>query len=183
MYRGCAIPDLQGTYFYADYQSSRIWSLRYDGATVSQQQERTTELDPAGTLAINNPASFGEDALGELYICDYANGEIFKIVAATPVARDGNHNSRADACDIAAGSSVDENGNGVPDECERRPGDLNCDGVVNNFDIDPFVLALSDAAAYAAEYPACLRSNADCDDDGLVNNFDIDPFVTLISGG
>lgn len=65
----------------------------------------------------------------------------------------------------------------------RRPGDLNCDGLVNNFDIDPFVLALSDADAYAAQFPNCDRLNADANNDGLVNNFDIDPFVVLLAGG
>jgi hypothetical protein len=65
----------------------------------------------------------------------------------------------------------------------RTPGDLNCDGLVNNFDIDPFVLALSDPAQYALSFPDCDILNADVNDDGLVNNFDIDPFVALISGG
>jgi hypothetical protein len=63
------------------------------------------------------------------------------------------------------------------------PGDLNCDGLVNNFDIDPFVLALSNPAAYAQAYPNCDIRNADIDGNGLVNNFDIDPFVALLSGG
>lgn len=59
-------------------------------------------------------------------------------------------------------------------------GDMNCDGMLNNFDIDPFVLALIDPRAYAAAYPGCPRSNADVDGDGLVTNFDIDPFVECI---
>ncbi|MGE0479518.1 MAG: hypothetical protein AB7Q17_03495 [Phycisphaerae bacterium] len=63
------------------------------------------------------------------------------------------------------------------------PGDMNCDGVVNNFDIDPFVLALTDAAAYAAAYPGCNVSNADINGDGLVNNFDIDFFVNCLTSG
>ncbi|MGE0480060.1 MAG: hypothetical protein AB7Q17_06265 [Phycisphaerae bacterium] len=63
------------------------------------------------------------------------------------------------------------------------PGDMNCDGVVNNFDIDPFVLALTDAAAYEATFPNCDINNADASGDGLINNFDIDPFVALITGG
>ncbi|MGE0481639.1 MAG: right-handed parallel beta-helix repeat-containing protein [Phycisphaerae bacterium] len=62
-------------------------------------------------------------------------------------------------------------------------GDLNCDGAINNFDIEPFVLALVDPAAYATRYPACDSSNADANDDGEVNDFDIDPFVTLITAG
>lgn len=61
-------------------------------------------------------------------------------------------------------------------------GDLNCDGLVNNFDITPFVLALSDAAAYEAEFPDCDRAAADVNGDGLINNFDIDAFVALIGG-
>jgi hypothetical protein len=62
-------------------------------------------------------------------------------------------------------------------------GDLNCDGVVDNFDIDPFVLALTDPEAYAAAFPDCDINNADTNGDGLVNNFDIDAFVALLSGG
>jgi hypothetical protein len=62
-------------------------------------------------------------------------------------------------------------------------GDLNCDGLVNNFDIDPFVLALSDPTAYAAAFPECDRTNADVNEDGRVDNFDIDPFVVLLGGG
>jgi len=62
-------------------------------------------------------------------------------------------------------------------------GDLNCDRAVNNFDIDPFVLALTDPAGYAQAYPKCNRMLADINGDGVVNNFDIDPFVRLLSGG
>jgi hypothetical protein len=61
-------------------------------------------------------------------------------------------------------------------------GDLNCDGTINAFDIDPFVLALTDPAAYAAEFSSCDYMLADCNDDGAVNAFDIDPFVALLVG-
>ncbi len=60
-------------------------------------------------------------------------------------------------------------------------GDLNCDGVVNFFDIDGFVLAVTDPAAYAAAYPDCDIMLADCNGDGVVNFFDIDCFVALIT--
>ncbi len=63
------------------------------------------------------------------------------------------------------------------------PADLNCDGVVNVFDIDPFVLALVDPAGYAAAFPDCDILAADCNHDGVVNGFDIDPFVELLAGG
>jgi 6-phosphogluconolactonase (cycloisomerase 2 family) len=62
-------------------------------------------------------------------------------------------------------------------------GDLNCDGAINTFDIDPFVLALTDTAAYAEAYPGCDWMLADINGDGFVNTFDIDPFVLLLTGG
>jgi hypothetical protein len=65
----------------------------------------------------------------------------------------------------------------------RFPGDMNCDGTINNFDIDPFVLALTNPAAYRTEYPSCDFYNADANGDGSVDNFDIDPFVLLLIGG
>ena len=64
-------------------------------------------------------------------------------------------------------------------------GDLNCDGAVNNFDIDPFVLVVTGTPPsypeYYAVYPACNHMLADCNGDGSVNNFDIDPFVGLLN--
>jgi len=83
VYRGCAIPDLQGAYFFADFCSGRMWTLRYGAGAVTDLLERTAELDPGAGLKISSISSFGEDADGELYICDYG-GEIFKIVPSTP---------------------------------------------------------------------------------------------------
>jgi len=69
---------------------------------------------------------------------------------------------------------------GVPD---IMVGDLNCDSAVNAFDIDPFVLALTDPAGYTNAYPACDINLADINGDGVLNAFDIDPFVELLTGG
>ena len=68
-------------------------------------------------------------------------------------------------------------------ETAGLPGDMNCDGNVDFFDIDPFVLAVTDPAAYLATHADCDIMNADLNDDGEVNFFDIDPFVLLIVGG
>jgi|GEM_PF-2567988 len=97
---------------------------------------------------------------------------------------------RIDVLDAIAGLS---RGNGVPPDFTesdlsatracQHPGDLNCDGMVNAFDIDPFVLALTDPAGYVNIYPDCDIANADINDDGTVNSFDIDPFVELLTGG
>ncbi len=82
VYRGCAIPDLDGTYFYSDYCSATIWSFQISGGLVVNHQDRTNELDPPGAT-IDSVSSFGEDGCGEILICDHG-GEVFKIVPAAP---------------------------------------------------------------------------------------------------
>jgi hypothetical protein len=62
-------------------------------------------------------------------------------------------------------------------------GDLNCDGWVNAFDIDPFVLAILDPVMYELQYPDCDLALADTNEDGNVNSFDIDSFVDSIIEG
>ena len=81
-YRGDKMPILQGTYFYADFCSAHIFSMRYDGVNVTQLTDRTAELAPGGGMAITAPAAFGEDGFGELYIVDRAQlaGEVYKII-------------------------------------------------------------------------------------------------------
>ena len=60
------------------------------------------------------------------------------------------------------------------------PGDMNCDEVVDCNDVDPFVLALTDAEEYENQYPGCPITNADVNDDGYVNFGDINPFSDLL---
>lgn len=61
-------------------------------------------------------------------------------------------------------------------------GDMSCDGVVSVGDIGPFVLALTDPAGYAAQFPNCSNLNGDINGDGLVSVGDIGPFVALLNG-
>jgi hypothetical protein len=78
-------------------------------------------------------------------------------------------------------------GGRYPVELPWALGDLNCDGRVNAFDIDAFVLALTSTPPsypeYYAQYPGCDVMLADCNADGSINAFDIDPFVELLTGG
>ena len=78
VYRGCAIPDLSGSYFFADFCSNQIWSFAFTGA-APVVVDRTAELAPIGA-SIRSISSFGLDALGEMYICDLDGGEVFKII-------------------------------------------------------------------------------------------------------
>jgi hypothetical protein len=96
---------------------------------------------------------------------------------------DCNDNGIADHADIALGTSLDEDGDGIPDECQGfLPGDMNCDGTVDRFDIEPFVQALVNPQLYLSLYPDCDINNADVNADGLLNVFDIDPFILLLEG-
>jgi hypothetical protein len=71
---------------------------------------------------------------------------------------------------------------GQPWICEVL-GDVNGDGVCNNFDITPFVFALTHGEAdFAVRYPGGHYWCADCNQDGAVNNFDITPFVHVLIG-
>jgi hypothetical protein len=62
-------------------------------------------------------------------------------------------------------------------------GDLDCDGAVNAFDIDPFVLALTDPLAYAQGYASCNYLLADVNHDGFATVNDIDGFVQCLVNG
>lgn len=59
-------------------------------------------------------------------------------------------------------------------------GDINCDGAVNAFDIEPFLVALFEPDEYAARFPNCDIYLADINRDGSIDAFDIQPFIALL---
>lgn len=141
VYRGCAIDGLQGTYFYADYVTNNIWSFRYDAATGVQSEFtlRNTQFTPSldGQI-LNQIVSFGEDANGELYVCDQGStagtGAIFKIVPVTGdqpcgpdcPASDLNCDGIVDAADLA--TLLNNWGN-------SGEGDLDNNGIIDAADL------------------------------------------------
>lgn len=158
VYRGSAIPDLQGTYFFADFCSNQIWSLRYDGVTVTEFQDRTAELVPdVGSIA--TISSFGEGADGELYICDRSGGEIFKIVF-----RDCNDNGVPDDQDILSGTSQDCQPDGVPDECQLSGTDCNTNAIPDDCEIAAGTSADCNSNGTPDE---CELEANDCNEDGI----------------
>ncbi len=83
VYRGCAMPDMQGIYFYADYGTNNSWSMKMVNGVVTEFVTRNSELQVAlGGQTVNQISAFGEDANGEMYIADLG-GQIYKIVPAT----------------------------------------------------------------------------------------------------
>ncbi len=69
VYRGEAVPALEGRYVFADFTSGRVWSA---GATDGWQ---VTPLLETGF----NVSTFGEGVDGELYVADYSGGLIYRL--------------------------------------------------------------------------------------------------------
>lgn len=76
VYRGTALPELDGRYLYGDLCSGRIRSFVWNGNAAVSQVELTDALGANGTLQAL--ASFGEDGDGELYVVDLA-GTVYRI--------------------------------------------------------------------------------------------------------
>lgn len=134
VYRGCAMPALDGTYFFADYQANKAFSLRWDGTTVSEFTNRTAALGNPTT-----PVAIGEDFYGEMYLVLHTPGQIRKIVP-TPAAPDAD-------------------GDGIPDTCESPVlGDINGDGAVDGTDLSVLLGAWG-----AAGSPADLNKDGTVD--------------------
>ena len=132
VYRGTAIPELQGRYFFADYCSSRIWSFCYDGGSMTDLVEHPIAIEEPPGIELERITSFGEDACGELYVCAHP-GQVFKMIPSSPPA-DCNDNGIDDGCEINLGLVGDGDGDGIPDVCEC-PWDLDGDGAVDIVDL------------------------------------------------
>ena len=87
VYRGPGT-SLQGRYFFADFVTGELWSLRYNGDDPSQFNGLNyTELtnhanQPAFTPdvgTISSVSSFGEDLEGNVYVLDLNGGEVFVV--------------------------------------------------------------------------------------------------------
>ena len=70
VYRGSAVPAARGRYFYGDYCSGRVWSLRVSGGRAGRPRSEP--------LRVRGLASFGEDARGELYLVS-TEGRIYRL--------------------------------------------------------------------------------------------------------
>ena len=73
VYRGAALPELQGVYLFGDYCTGRTWALRQNDADEWQVQPF---IETGLTIS-----SFGEDEAGELYLVDF-KGDILRLARA-----------------------------------------------------------------------------------------------------
>jgi glucose/arabinose dehydrogenase len=70
VYRGKAVPDAVGRYFYGDYCSGAVWSLRVEDGKAADVRREPFEVDGL--------SSFGENAGGELYLASL-NGTVYRL--------------------------------------------------------------------------------------------------------
>lgn len=120
-------------------------------------------LRPAGQLAsLRGRAPQGA---WTLVVRDDVAGDVGSLLAACielDTAPDCNGNGVADAVDIGSGSSIDADGDGVPDEC-GCVADLNGDGAVNGADL----------AQLLGAWGPCTGCGADLTRDGQVAGDDL----------
>lgn len=77
VYRSDRIPELNGAYIYGDYDTGKLWSLKYDGGKVTaHQQLADTQI---------RIVEFAQDTAGEVYLVDFAGGGFHRIISAPPV--------------------------------------------------------------------------------------------------
>jgi glucose/arabinose dehydrogenase len=72
IYRGSAVPSAAGRYFYGDYCSGTVWSLKLVGGVARQIRRES--------FTVANLTSFGEDGAGELYAVS-GNGVLYRLAA------------------------------------------------------------------------------------------------------
>lgn len=76
-YRGCAMPDLAGTYFFSDLCAAFVHTFRVVGGVATELADRTHDARSAGAT-FGGVVSWGEDARGEIYIVN-GNNSIYRI--------------------------------------------------------------------------------------------------------
>src|SRR5262249_36597232 len=102
--------------------------------------------------------------------CCFPNNFCLSLVEGDCAAAGGAWHGFGSTC-------ADGNDDGIADACEAlcQPCDANCDGSVNQFDIQPFIAALQAQSG-------CSPCVADTNNDGTVNQFDIQGFVQCLGG-
>lgn len=78
VYRGMELPELRGTYFYGDYCTGMVRSLRQVNGGPAEQRDWTPALRTNSGGPMLGLSSFGVDSRGELYLV-LLSGEIYRL--------------------------------------------------------------------------------------------------------
>lgn len=76
VYRGKQIPELIGSYLFADFVSGKIWAMPSSGKC--KDKKLLFEEVNGSKISVS---SFGRDQQGEIYLLSYSDGRILKLVA------------------------------------------------------------------------------------------------------
>jgi glucose/arabinose dehydrogenase len=76
VYRGSCFPDIQGWYFYGDYNRTLFWKL--EGRNGANNVDITDQINAEGE--VDGLSSFGQDIFGEVYVVSMLGGTIHRIV-------------------------------------------------------------------------------------------------------
>jgi hypothetical protein len=68
VYRGSAMADEVGRYFYSDLCTGMVWSMAAGGGDNRIE-----------SITVNTPSSFGLDAAGELYVASLGDGKVYRL--------------------------------------------------------------------------------------------------------
>ncbi len=156
VYRGDRLPNLVGHYIFGDIVRGRLFHFDMD-AIAPDGRTPIHELalydgDQSTTLL----ELLGNDFRADLRFGIDADGEIYVLTKRDGLIRAVRF---------------------IPDR-----GDFSGDGRINTEDINPFVLALTDPAGYAAAYPDWPLTLLDLSGDGVVDVGDINLFISALVG-
>ncbi|MEA3338173.1 MAG: PQQ-dependent sugar dehydrogenase [Chloroflexota bacterium] len=134
VFRGSPNSAYFGDYFFCDYYfdffESQLRTLQHNG--LGWVRVNHTVQAPAGR-SLTRPTSFGEDAMGDLYIADDSGGEIFKLELRPATCVSGNYDVNGDGgqdvIDIQLVAEDWLRSDFVPDF------DVDCSGAVDVIDI------------------------------------------------
>lgn len=102
VYRGSRIPGLQGSYFFGDFCSGKVWTLLTDGFSSFSLIDRTAELaGPGGTIP--TVTGFGEDGHGEILLVTFG-GELRRVISAGATGTTPNAQAKFERVSISSGA-------------------------------------------------------------------------------
>ena len=79
VYHGTRLPELRDHYIYGDYDTGKLWALKWD----AKQQAVTANFELCDVQL--RAVEFGQTDDGELFIVDFAGGQLHELTGAPPV--------------------------------------------------------------------------------------------------